>query len=198
QQLPLRQLLLAAERADVDLKRVLGELAYRVHGQGAQGKRQVAYIDEATLYKTVAQLNGNDWGWGQQLVGVMKLRAGLLVEDRPGLFAFPHRTFQEYLAGTHLADQPDFARQGARLAAEGVIWREVILLAVWHLVYQRRDVSKPLLLVGELCPAMAVEMATGWLQVWLAGEVLLEMGLRRVQDEGLGRELLARVQQRLA
>jgi hypothetical protein len=82
----------------------------------------------------------------------------LLLELTPGVFGFPHRTFQEYLAGAYLASEGDFARRAARLAEEdarwheviltgggeihladyltgGARWREVILLAVGRLVY---------------------------------------------------------------
>jgi hypothetical protein len=71
----------------------------------------------------------------------MKLRAGLLLERSPEVYTFPHRTFQEYLAGAHLASQPDFARQAATLATEGALWREVILLAVGRLVYRDGDTA---------------------------------------------------------
>ncbi len=48
-----------------------------------------------------------------------------------GVYAFPHRSFQEYLAACHLADQPDFAEQlQALVCADPTWWREVCLLGV--------------------------------------------------------------------
>jgi hypothetical protein len=78
---------------------------------------------------------------------------------------------------------------------EGTFWRQVILLAVGRLVYLSGDTDKPLALVGELCPQSAPAGEADWRKVWLAGEVLLEMGLNRVQEGALGRDLLGRVRQ---
>ncbi|MEW5961853.1 MAG: SUMF1/EgtB/PvdO family nonheme iron enzyme [Chloroflexota bacterium] len=161
-------------------------------------RQQLADIGELKLQKGLAQLNNEDHNWARQVVQVMKLRAGLLVERMPEVFTFPHRTFQEYLAGACLADRADFARQATELAAQGAGWREVILLAVGRLVYLSGSTDKPLALVGELCPTAAPATETGWRQAWLAGDVLLEIGLKRVNDCALGRDLLNRVQQRLA
>lgn len=64
----------------------------------------------------------------------MRLRASLLLERKGQVFSFPHHTFQEYLAGVHLALLPDFSEQAARVATEtSVYWQEVILLAVGYL-----------------------------------------------------------------
>ncbi len=59
----------------------------------------------------------------------MKLRTGLLPGRAPEVFIFPHRTFQEYLAGVHLARMKSLTKEGAALAEEPGTWREVILLA---------------------------------------------------------------------
>ncbi len=127
----------------------------------------------------------------------MRLRAGLLIERDAEIYAFPHRTFQEYLAGAHLASQVDFAGEAAKLAAEGAFWRQVILLAVGRLVYVVGDVFKPLALVSELCPANQRNEESAWRNAWLAGEVLQEIGLNRVQDKETGKDLLVRVRRRL-
>ena len=66
-----------------------------------------------------------------------------------------------------------------------------------RLVYLSGDTDKPLALVGELCPRQLAATPLGWQQAWLAGEVLGEMGLPRVRESALGRDLLERVQGRL-
>ncbi|GAB4457716.1 MAG: hypothetical protein Kow0031_38460 [Anaerolineae bacterium] len=196
---PLRQLLLDADRTEMDLKKVLWQLAFNAHAEGATGEEQrLAGIGQWTLQKELAKLNGNDLNWARDIIATIKLRAGLLLEREPEIFTFPHRTFQEYLAGAHLSTQARFARQATALAGQDSFWREVILLAVGRLVYLSGDTDKPLVLVSELCPQAAPTDERGWRNVWLAGEVLQEIGLKRVTDCATGRDLLARVRQRLA
>jgi formylglycine-generating enzyme required for sulfatase activity len=59
------------------------------------------------------------------------------------------------------------------------------------------ETAKPLELVAELCPAQPDNIEVAWRQAWMAGDILLEMRVNRVQDSALGRELLDRVRQRL-
>jgi hypothetical protein len=195
---PLRQLLQQAGRGDVDLKRVLWRVAYEAHAQGGSGT-ELADIGQAALERALAGLHPEgSLRWAGQVVETMKLRAGLLLERAPEVFTFPHRTFQEYLAGAHLAAQVDFARQAVHLAGEGAQWREVILLAVGRLVYLGGEIGRPLLLAGELCPAKAVDEEEAWRRAWLAGDVLVEAGVARVRESALGEELWERVRWRLA
>ncbi len=135
--------------------------------------------------------------WAYQVIEVMRLRTGLLLERDQGVYSFPHRTFQEYLAGAHLSVQGDFARQAAALAAAGAFWREVILLAVGRLVHVSGELDKPRALLEELCPTRRQRGASAWRREGLAGEVLLEMGRSRVRDSTAGQALDARVRQRL-
>ena len=149
---PLRQLLLDAGRADVDLKKVLWELAFEAHIQtSADDGDALADIGELRLEKALASLHpNNSRDWAQEVVQAMKLRAGLLLERAPEVYTFPHRTFQEYLAGAHLGAQPTFPVDACRLVGEGAFWREVILLAVGRLVYLGGDTARPLALAAEL------------------------------------------------
>jgi hypothetical protein len=108
---PLRQPLAQANRTDVDLKRPLWRLAFAAHREGrTTGAEVVADIGEPRLNKTLVELHPDkSRDWAHQVVEVMKLRAGLLLERVPEAYTFPHRTFQEYLAGAHLSCQSNFA-----------------------------------------------------------------------------------------
>ncbi|MFN8465485.1 MAG: SUMF1/EgtB/PvdO family nonheme iron enzyme [Caldilineaceae bacterium] len=197
--LPLRRLLQQVDRSEVDLKRVLKRLAFEAQqGGSASETGGLADIGELRLLKAMADLHpSKSLEWAKMVMDVIRLRAGLLVERVPEVYTFPHRTFQEYLAGAHLAAQADFARQAARLVRDDLYWRQVILLSAGRLVYLSGDMAKPLALVGELCPETPDTSGLGWRKTWLAGEVLLEAGLNRVQDTTFGTDLLRRVRRRL-
>ncbi len=201
----LQQLLHEANRSDVDLKRALWHLAFEAHKKGKHGKqgrqadeKAVADITEWQLQKKLVELHPEkSRDWANQVIQTIKLRAGLLVERAPEVYSFPHRTFQEFLAGAYLASQGDFAKKAAALLDDGAYWREVILLAVGKLVHHSGDTDKPLALVAELCPDKTPETDAGWRKNWLAGDALLEMGLNRVEESAFGMELAQRVRSRL-
>ena len=197
----LAELLDSAGRAEIDLKRVLWRLAFNAHEQGEAGDGQLADISEADLQKALANLKKDaegkpDLNWARDVVDIMKLRAGLLIERLPGVFTFPHRTFQEFLAGVYLTIEGDFAQRAAVLADDAVRWREVILLATGFLLHRQGDTSRPLALVGELCPERLQDQENAWRRAWLAGDVLAELG-SRTADSQLGLDLQNRVSRRL-
>ena len=195
----LRSLLHQAGRTDVDLKRALWQLAFTAHRDGGTTDGEaVADIGEMALAQALRALHPDQSrDWAYQVIEVMQLRTGLLLERDQRVYSFPHRTFQEYLAGAYLSVQGDFARQAAALAAAGAFWREVILLAVGRLVHVSGELDKPRALLEELCPTRRQRGASAWRREGLAGEVLLEMGRSRVCDSAAGQALDARVRQRL-
>jgi formylglycine-generating enzyme required for sulfatase activity len=202
----LRQYLMEAGRTDVDLKRVLWQLAYEAHDASQPDAKGEALADiaEHRILKALAALKCDDanptgdLNWARHLVDLMKVRAGLLLERQPEIFTFPHRTFQEYLAGAHLAAQADFSELVSKLAHKDMtLWRESILYAAGKLVYVNGDVAKPLALVAELCPDDVPAGDMPWRLAWLAGDILQEVGLKRVRDSAFGRDLLKRIQNRL-
>jgi formylglycine-generating enzyme required for sulfatase activity/energy-coupling factor transporter ATP-binding protein EcfA2 len=196
-----RQLLRAAELNDIDIKQTMWKLAYETHGQvrTAADREATADITEADLLSALRSLHPErSLDWAESLVQVMQQRAGLLVESRPKVYTFPHRTFQEYLAGRYLSVQPDFTERALSLADQGVFWWEVILLAAGWLVHSGQ-IDSPLMLVNELCPetAPAAGDEAGWRRVWLAGRCMTEIGVARAGRRDLGTELLACIPERL-
>lgn len=193
----VRQHLHAAGRRESDFIDVLCQLAYEVHRADTQTKE--SDIGEWRLRKLFATLHDEgSHDWAAALIQLLKLRTGLLVESKPEVFSFPHRTYQEYLAGRHLSERGDFAEHASQLINENrSLWREAVLLAVGHL-RELNHISKLHDLVATLCPDETQKNEDAWYRVWFAGEVLHEIGFYQIEKTTTGRDLLRRVRKRLA
>lgn len=192
-----------------DIEQLLWDLAWRAHEQMRQSYATNETPAEATADIAESELHDalcarypdpeGAMGWADQMVRLMKVRAGLLEESRPHVYRFPHRTFQEYLAACHLSGQADFTAAAVQLAGQGPYWWPVILLAVGRWVYDIKQIDTPLGLVSELCPATppTAEDNEGWRKIWLAGQCLLEISLQRTRQRDLGRTLTERLRSHL-
>ena len=186
----------------IDFKKALWELAYGVHAQLSPGpeKKLDADIADVQLHHTLKKLHPEQsLDWANAMLGIMKLRAGLLVETKPNNYAFVHRTFQEYMAGCHLATSVDFSDQALALADRGAFWWDVILLAVGRLIHHMGEIDRPLLLVSELCPHHALQLddMAAWRRVLLAGKVLAEIGVARAGRRRIGADVMETVRRHL-
>lgn len=202
----LTDLLHEAGRKRSDLIGLLEQTAFEICAEaeaawdsGFEEQSYSAGIGEQDLITALRHLHPQGHlDWAQTIADALKLHAGLLVESQPGSFSFVHRSFREYLTGAHLAHRLDYPERAAALVAQLSIWGDTILQAVGFLVHNQREVERPLLLAAQLCPAQAPSDELGWRKVWLAGEVLLEIGLSRTRDTEQGNRLLERVSHRLA
>ncbi len=196
----LTDLLNEARRDRTDLIRMFERLSYEVcAGTVYAERRLIAGMGEQDLIRFLRQLHpAKHLDWAQSVLDTLILRSGLVVESQPGTFCFLHRTFQEYLAGAHLAHSVDFPEEAVALLADWAAWRETILQAVGFLVHNQRELGRVLLLVEKLCPPQPPSDDFGWRRVWLAGEVLLGIGLSRIRDDAAPARLLEHVSRRLA
>ncbi len=184
-----------AEWLKVDRQKVreaLNELAYRAHAAqpDLQGTADVA---EKDLVDGLLRVSNNPDVRPARLVEYLRDRAGLLIPRGVGVYTFPHRTFQEYLAACYLTDH-EYPEQIAALAcADFNRWREVALLAGAKAA--RGTASAIWSLVDALCyeevrPDCADERLWG---VHLAGQALAE-GLDSGAVSERNRPKLERVQ----
>lgn len=85
---------------------------------------------EADKVEKIFQDVLGDYPLGRKLMEHVRYRSGLLLERRPGMYAFAHLTFQEYLAALAVHEGDRLGLTGEKLAsvhADGR-WNEVIAL----------------------------------------------------------------------
>ncbi|HZF10648.1 MAG TPA: NACHT domain-containing protein, partial [Thermoanaerobaculia bacterium] len=126
-----------------EVRKALEALAFTAHE--AQPEREgTADVPEWQLVDSLVQLKKSKGGKvdERKLLAYLENRAGLLLARGRGMYTFPHRTFQEYLAACHLMGGDTFPDEVANLGREDPDrWREVALLvgakagraAVWCL-----------------------------------------------------------------
>jgi formylglycine-generating enzyme required for sulfatase activity len=112
-----------------DIRRQLNRLAFEAHRDQPQlvgtADIQQKELTNALLDASPDRANVRVG----QLEAYLRARAGILAAHGVGMYQFPHRSFQEYLAACHLTDD-DFPAKLAELARNDANrWREVALLA---------------------------------------------------------------------
>ena len=163
-----------------DIRRELDKLAFEAHRDQA-ALVGAADIRQERLVTALLNASPNKIDLKPRLLEeYLRDRAGLLAAHGEGLYQFPHRTFQEYLAACHLTVD-GFPDQLSRLLrADPNRWREPTLLAaakvargtpesVWSLVEALSPDGEP--------PRRADPDAADLWGALLAGQALWETGL---------------------
>ena len=172
--------------------------AFDAHSQ-SKNNQDTGEIKEGDLRQHFAQLFNDDWNKAGKLVEYIRDRAGLLIRHKPAAYTFPHRTFQEFMTACHLVGMNDFPLEAAlRLREDADRWRIVFVLAAGYAAFNHR-IGDAVSLVNHLLSECVqtdecYEGGTFHLAA-VAGEALLEIGLVSVQQVGLGKIVLRKVQQ---
>lgn len=176
------------------VRKALETLAFDVHA----GQREITGAADIAEGRLVAALLGATDDPDMRPARVLEYirdRAGLLTNKGEGVYSFPHRTFQEYLAARHLTERSFPGLLVQLVYDEPERWREVLLLAAakaargapyaaWTLV------SK---LVAQPCTPEAVATATEreWWAALLAGQALVETEIHHRINPMFDRDNLA-------
>jgi formylglycine-generating enzyme required for sulfatase activity len=165
------------------MRDLLNGLAYHAHATQSE-LAGTADLLEGELVSGLIRLSQNPDVNPVRLVEYLSQRAGLLLPRGVGVYTFPHRTFQEYLAACYLTDHdyPDLVADLAR--EEPSRWREVALLAGAKAA--QGSAFAVWALVEALCyrdpEAAERPLADAW-GAHLAGQILVKTAdLKRVSD----------------
>lgn len=155
------------------LRQVLNELAYQAHA-AQRGLSGTADVEEGRLVAALLGLSREKELNPVELVDYLSQRAGLLLPRGVGVYTFPHRTFQEYLAACYLTDH-DYPDQVCELVrADFERWREVALLAG---AKATRGMGGAIWSLAETLCDCEPEVSTTPTDIWtayLAGQALAE------------------------
>jgi formylglycine-generating enzyme required for sulfatase activity len=168
---------------DRRLRSILEHLAYEAHCRQALHK-EVANLtrkDILALLEDPAYLG--DMALAAEFLDYVDQRAGLLIgfgaEDdgrKPQEYNFPHRTFQEYLAGCYMVSGRGIAREYWKRAEESDYWYVAARLGAEELLYNRRNPETLLDLAYDLCPAAEPSRGAAWRAVVWSGQIASLIG----------------------
>ena len=117
---------LKVDRAGV--RKLLEQLAFEAH-RDQPDMTGTADIGQERLVNGLVELTANPDVKPARVIEYVRDRAGLLAARGVGVYTFPHRTFQEYLAACYLTDHGFPDDLADLVLADGQRWREVALLA---------------------------------------------------------------------
>lgn len=131
------------------IRRVLDRLAFEAHRDQPEASGS-ADIRTRTLISALLQATDDPDVKPARLEEYLRDRAGILTEHGVGVYQFPHRSFQEYLAACHLTNDDFPDKLSDLVRADPNRWREVVLLAAAKAA--TGSLSNAWLLAETLCP----------------------------------------------
>ena len=139
-------------RQDRLLREVMERLAYEAHGNQGEDASDTSPDVSRHEAQDILEDAFGDLAQARRFLDYVDQRAGLLIgrggqESRPATYTFPHRTFQEYLAGCYLLNGNDSDRiaEFYDRAGDGDSWNLVAQHGAEELFYNTRNGASQLL-----------------------------------------------------
>ena len=196
-----RTLLDAMDVPRIALEKALQEIAYRAHAMEhgvsrSEGEGEAALITEGLIVDVLqSALNDLDkvetfLGFCTDANGLLLLQGTASLPDAPSdaplrrIYALPHMTFEEYLAGRYLGRLPKFATQVRHHLHRSDRSREPVVFLGEHLCFREGDDDKLDMMLNKLVPGCfpAKPSAEDWRCAWVAGDLLM-LYRRALQDK---------------
>jgi formylglycine-generating enzyme required for sulfatase activity len=187
---PKRSLLDALGVPRIALENALQEIAYRAHeGSSRPGtvEGQAALVTEG-LITDVLQATFNDLDkvrtflqYSEGANGLLMLQGVAPLPDAPPdapprrVYAFPHMTFEEYLAGRYLGRMSNRAARVRGHVDCGDRWREPVMLLGEYICFRTGDFEPMDAILDKLVPDPSPKRPAveDWRAAWLAGDLLM-------------------------
>ncbi|MGH1365345.1 MAG: SUMF1/EgtB/PvdO family nonheme iron enzyme [Calditrichia bacterium] len=174
-------------RDDSRLRPMIERLAYEAHRPQLHNQYSGS-LDRGTALVLLGDnyLGGVDLA--DQFLDYIDQHSGLFVGEsgEPGrvlTYGFPHRTFQEYLAGCYLVSQRDLVRQILFLAEEGDYWSTALQLGFEELRYNRRSDNQLLDLAYQLCSSESAKTAVVERQHLWSSNIAKLLGTQKIEQD---------------
>lgn len=172
---------------NLKLRKAIEHLAFETHSARI-GKNQTADLSRGnalTLLEHKSYLGSA--ALSEEFLDYVDQRAGLLLgrggeDQHPAAYSFPHRTFQEYLAGCHILNERHLDRRLRRLAQEKDFWDNSVQIAFEELRFIRKDLKGLYDLAYRLCPHRDFSAQPARLIYW-SGKIAMLAGTKEIQDD---------------
>lgn len=137
---------------EVKIRKTLAQLALKVHTRqrGETERRdEPADVSEREVLDAFEPIVPDDVNT-RVVLRYLNTRAGLLSSRKPNVYAFPHRSFQEFLAAEHISQRVEAASALRALVMEDALWwREV---ALWEAGIGGNRIDHVIALVNQFVP----------------------------------------------
>ncbi|MBN1932714.1 MAG: SUMF1/EgtB/PvdO family nonheme iron enzyme [Desulfobacterales bacterium] len=175
---------------DLRLRPIVERLAYKAHQEQSKG-REVGLLSRGDLLTILEDRQYlENAGCAAEFIDYIDKRTGLIVghgggseEGHPQIYGFPHRTFQEYLAGCHMVRGRNIDREYRRKAAEGDYWQVAAQLGAEELLFNRRSEETFLDLAYGLCPNALPSNEVEWRTSLWSGQMAALSGRDTVERD---------------
>ena len=169
------------------LRRVLERLAYEAH----RTKQKEVDLPRSQLLSILEEPEFlDDAGLASEFLDYVDQRAGLLVGQggdgssrHPQSYAFPHRTFQEYLAGCYLVSGRGVRRSFWEKVGEGDYWYLAGMYGAEELLHNRDYQPALLDLAYDLCPSAQPADERGWRALVWSGQMAALLGANAIRRD---------------